>query len=79
MLDHDIPALTGVARVLRSDRSGSGRSSSAAGAVDRVRELHDVATGTFGERPVLLVGSSFGDQLAIDCARPVRRWSQGCC
>jgi pimeloyl-ACP methyl ester carboxylesterase len=68
MFDKDVPALARFACVLRYDRSGSGRSPSAPGQIDRVRELHDVATGAFGERPALLVGSSFGGQLAVDYA-----------
>jgi pimeloyl-ACP methyl ester carboxylesterase len=54
-------------RVLRYDRSGSGRSPAGA-ASDRVAELHQLAVDAFGEQPVLLVGSSFGGQLALDYA-----------
>jgi pimeloyl-ACP methyl ester carboxylesterase len=36
--------------------------------IDRVEELHQVAVDAFGNRPVLLVGSSFGGQVALDYA-----------
>jgi pimeloyl-ACP methyl ester carboxylesterase len=68
MFDKDIAALARLGRVLRYDRSGSGRSPSAGVPVDRVRELHDLATGAFADRPALLVGSSFGGLVAIDYA-----------
>jgi 3-oxoadipate enol-lactonase len=68
MFDRDAEAIARFARVLRYDRSGSGRSPSAARPVDRVRELHHVAVRAFGDDPVVLVGSSFGGQLAIDYA-----------
>ena len=66
--DQDLPALTRSAGVLRYDRSGSGRSRRSTGAVDRVEELRTVGVAAFGGRPVVLVGSSFGGQLAVDFA-----------
>jgi 3-oxoadipate enol-lactonase len=68
MFEPDAPELARSARVLRYDRSGSGRSPSSNGAVDRVEELRMVSTTAFGERPAVLVGSSFGGQLAVDFA-----------
>lgn len=68
MFEPDVPELARSARVLRYDRSGSGRSPASRGAVDRVEELRTVTTMAFGQRPAVLVGCSFGGQLAVDFA-----------
>ena len=68
MFDSDMPDLAQLARVLRYDRSGTGRSPDSHRAVDRVEELRVVATEAFGGRPSVLVGSSLGGQLAVDFA-----------
>jgi 3-oxoadipate enol-lactonase len=68
MFDADAPSLARLGRVLRYDRSGSGRSPASDRAVDRVAELRVAATSAFGNRPVVLVGSSSGGQLAVDFA-----------
>ena len=66
MFDADMPALSRLGRVVRYHRSGS---ASAAGDViiDRVGELLAVIDRAC-RGPVVLVGSSFGGQLAVDFA-----------
>lgn len=69
MFDGDIGELARLARVLRYDRSGSGRSPAAVAApVDRVEELRAAAAAAFGDAPLVLVGCSYGGQLAVDFA-----------
>jgi 3-oxoadipate enol-lactonase len=68
MFERDVSELARSARVLRYDRSGSGRSPACDEPVDRVEELRTVTTSTFGERPAVLVGCSLGGQLAVDFA-----------
>jgi pimeloyl-ACP methyl ester carboxylesterase len=68
MFEPDVSELARSARVLRYDRSGSGRSPACKGPVDRVEELRVVRTMAFGERPAVLVGCSVGGQLAVDFA-----------
>lgn len=68
MFARDVPSIARFAEVLRYDRSDSGKSPSAGAPVDRVRELRDVTATAFGDTPTLLVGCSFGGQLAIDYA-----------
>lgn len=68
MFARDVSELARSARVLRYDRSGSGRSRSCDRPVDRVEELRTVRTAAFGDRPAVLVGCSAGGQLAIDFA-----------
>jgi 3-oxoadipate enol-lactonase len=64
MFEADTPELARSARVLRYDRSGSGRSPAADAPVDRVEELRSA----MDERAAALVGCSYGGQLAIDFA-----------
>ena len=68
MFERDVCGLARLARVLRYDRSGSGRSPASTGPVDRVEELRMVRTMAFGDRPAVLVGCSLGGQLAVDFA-----------
>jgi 3-oxoadipate enol-lactonase len=68
MFERDLSELVRLARVLRYDRSGSGRSPAWNGPVDRVEELRVLRTLAFGERPAVLVGCSLGGQLAVDFA-----------
>lgn len=68
MFGCDMAELRELAAVLRYDRSGSGRSPAAPGPVNRVEELRTVIGDAFGGPPVVLVGSSYGGQLAIDFA-----------
>jgi pimeloyl-ACP methyl ester carboxylesterase len=68
MFEGDMEALARLAHILRYDRCGGGRSPAAATPVDRVAELRDVVAATFGAVPVVLVGCSYGGQLAIDFA-----------
>jgi pimeloyl-ACP methyl ester carboxylesterase len=68
MFERDMSELALSARVLRYDRSGSGRSPAWNGPVDRVEELRMVRAMAFGERPAVLVGCSLGGQLGVDFA-----------
>ena len=65
MFDADMPALSRLGRVVRYDRSGSGASAAGDVAIDRVGELLAVIDRAC-RSPAVLVGSSFGGQLAVD-------------
>ncbi len=64
----DWPQLSRMAQVLRYDRSGRGSCPAPPEAVDHVEKLRVAAATAFGERPVILVGSSSGGQLAVEFA-----------
>jgi 3-oxoadipate enol-lactonase len=67
MFDTDMSALSRLGRVVRYERRGRGAPELGNVAIDRIAELRGVIDRERGGRAVL-VGSSFGGQLAVDFA-----------